>query len=153
MSRIVLLWHRGSIDLTAVGLFGMGRVYGGLGWVVKSGPEFVSELRVHNRAVTCVIQIASWVPPFSIFIFWLNGVFGTVGISKFFSIFLCKLYSYLNCLHRESQFHIVLSRFKFKVLLLTVWFQIVLCVWTNRRSENRVMTNVSVKERANLFYL
>jgi len=91
------------------------------------------------------IQIASWVPPCSIFIFWLNGLFGTVGISRFFSIFLCNFYSYLNFLHSESQFHIVPSRSKFKVLLIIVWFQIVLSVWTNQRPENRVMTNISVK--------
>jgi len=58
------------------------------------------------------------------------------------------LYSYLSFLHRESQFHIVLSSCKFKVLLIIVWFQIVLSVWTNQRPENRVMTNVSVKSES-----
>lgn len=42
---------------TAVGWSDMGRAYGGLGWVVKSGPKSVSELCVYNRPVTYVIQI------------------------------------------------------------------------------------------------
>ena len=52
--------------------------------------------------------------------FWLNGLFGTIGISRFFSVFLCNFYSYLTFLSRESQFHIVLSPSKFKVLLIIV---------------------------------
>jgi len=67
---------------------------------------------------------------------------------QIFSLYFYVTYTYLSFLHTESQSHFVLSRSKFKVLLIIVWFHIVLSVWTNQRPENRVMTNVSVNSES-----